>query len=254
MTSIKFAIALLIGICVATSSLSCDAAPAAQKPGDGSDIAKLKVELDTSGIAKTTKVEIEPKDPYDPKDELLTFNAAPMHVCITFDGKKPKYGDNDFSEPHLLIYPLSQWAPMFPKAKQAAFNKRLDGLKKAIAAKSSKGLDTIPILPESDGAEFLHAQESYLKFNSGAGSGVSFISVYGNGDPPVNESDFFYTFQGLSTDGKYYLSFFWPVKATGLPKDLALAKSKAYVQELARAKFSPSLDALDKVIGSITLK
>ncbi|MBI2811449.1 MAG: hypothetical protein HYX67_11565 [Candidatus Melainabacteria bacterium] len=254
MTSMKFAFATLLATCIGASTLSCDAAPAAKKPEAGSDIAKLKVELDTTGIARTTKVEIEPKDPYDPKDELMTFNASPMHVQIIFDGKKPKYGDNDFNEPHLLIYPLSQWASMFPKAKEADFNKRLDGLKKAIASKSSKGLDTIPILPESDGAEFLHAQESYLKFNNGSGSGISFISVYGNGDPPVNESDFFYTFQGITSDNKYYVSFFWPVKATGLPKDLALEKSKAYVQKLTRAKFAPSLDVLDKVVSSITLK
>lgn len=254
MTSKKLALAMLVTTCIGTSSLSSQAAPAAKKSAADNEIAKLKVEFDTTGIAKTTKVEIEKADPYDPKDELMTFGASPMHVCITFDGKKPKYGDNSFNEPHLLIYPLQKWAPMFPKAKQVDFNKRLDGLKKAIAAKSSKGLESIPILPESDGAEFLHAQENYLKFNNGLGSGVSFISVYGNGDPPVNESDFFYTFQGITSDNKYYVSFFWPIKATGLPKDLPLEKSKAYVQKLARAKFSPSLEVLDKVVSSITLK
>ncbi len=181
-----------------------------------------------------------------------------MHARCTykslFDGKKPKYGDNDFNEPHLLIYPLPQWAPMFPKKRMAEFNERLGHLKKAIANKSSKGLDELPILPESDGHEFLRAQEKYLKFNNGAGSGVSFISVYGNGDPPVNAADFFYTFQGITTDGKYYVSFFWPVTVTGMPKDLPVEKSVAYANKLARDKYSTSLDLLDKVVGSITLK
>lgn len=253
MTSKKLAVALLLASCIGTSSLRCQAAPAGKNTAANSEIAKLKVEFDTTGIAKTTKVEIEKQDLYDPKDELMTLNASPMHVRILFDGKKLQYGDNSFNEPHLLVYPLQKWISMFPKAKQVEFNKRLSGLRKAIAAKSSKGLESIPILPESDGAEFLHAQENYLKFNNASGSGVSFISVYGNGDPPVNESDFFYTFQGITSDNKYYVSFFWPIKATGLPKDLPLEKSKAYVQKLARAKFSPSLEALDKAVGSITL-
>ncbi len=251
MTSNKLALAMLVATCIGTSlSLaSAQAKPAAA--GAGNDIAKLQVELDTTGIAKTTKVAIVPKAPYG-EDDTISLSGSPMHVSITFDGKKPKYGDNSFNEPHLLIYPVAQYAAVFPKKKQAEFNKIISDLKKILAAKSSKGFEAMPILPSSDGYEFLHAQEKYLKFNSG--NGVSYISVYGNGDPPVNAADFFYTFQGLSTDGKYYVSFFWPVTATGMPKDLPLAKSKAYVNNLARAKFSPSLETLDKLVSSITLK
>ncbi len=69
---------------IGTSALSCDAAPAAKTTAAGSDVAKLKVDLDTTGIAKTTKVEIEKKDPFDPKDESMNFDACPMHVQIPF--------------------------------------------------------------------------------------------------------------------------------------------------------------------------
>ena len=253
MTSKKLAFAMLVATCIGTSfSLaSAQAKPAAAAAK--TEVAKLQIELDTTGIAKTTKVSIVPKDPYSP-DDTISLSGSPMHVRIIFDGKNMKYGDNSFNEPHLLIYPVDQYAAVFPKNKQAEFNKIISDLKKIVATKSSKGFQSMPILPSSDGYEFLHVQENYLNFNHGAGSGVSYISVYGNGDPPVNESDFFYTFQGITRDNKYYVSFFWPIKVTGMPKDLPLAKSKAYAEKLARAKFAPGLDVLDKVVSSITLK
>jgi len=254
MTSIKFALAILAATCIGTSPLSCQAAPPAKASNAGSDIAKLKVELDTTGIAKTTKVEIVPKDPYVKEEEVIDLNGSPMHVRILFDGKQLKYGDNSFNEPHLLIYPMADYVALFPKDRKTAFNKRIAVIKKIIATKSTKGVQEIPVLPESDGHEFCHDQEKYLKFNQGAGSGVSYVTVYGNGDPPVNENDFFYSFQGLTADGKYYVAFYWPVKATGMPKDLPLAKSEKYLQTLSRAKYSPSLDVLDKVVSSITIK
>ena len=250
----KFVFSLLIASCIGISSLSCEAAPAAKTSNSGSAIAKLKVDLDTTGIAKTTKVEIVPKDPYSKQEEVIDLNGAPTHVRILFDGKQLKYGDNSFNEPHLLIYPMADYVALFPKERQIAFNKRIATLKKIIANKSVKGVKEIPVLPESDGYEFCHDQEKYLAFNQGAGTGVSYVTVYGNGDPPVNESDFFYSFQGLTADGKYYVAFYWPVKATGMPKDLPLAKSQKYLETLPRGKYQPSLDVLDKVVSSITIK
>lgn len=266
MTSFKLLSAAFLSLSITTFALSCDAAPpstsektaahssvdADKKIAAQSSIARLHVELDTTGIAKTTQVSIIPKEPYSGEDDDVALSGAPQRVRIIFDGKKLKYADNSFNEPHLTIYPLPEYAAIFPKHKQAEFNKIISTLKKMTAAKSSAGLKNLPILPSSDGYEFLHAQEKYLNFKQG--TGVSYISVYGNGDPPVNESDFFYTFQGMTNDAKYYVAFFWPVKATGLPKDLPLTKSKDYVEKLARGKFSPSLETLDKVVSSIALK
>ncbi|MFN8555708.1 MAG: hypothetical protein U0103_29935 [Candidatus Obscuribacterales bacterium] len=250
MTSRKVALSSLMAISIGFASTACDAARA-QKTATAGAVSKLTVELDTTGIAKTTKVEIVPKDPYG-EDGDISLSGSPMHTRIIFDGKKLQYGDNSFNEPHLLIYPVAEYQALFPKKKQAEFQKIISDLKKVTAAASDKSLPTMPILPGSDGHEMLHAQIKRVNFTQG--SGVSYVSVYGNGDPPVNESDFFYTFQGLTTDGRYYVSFFWPVKAAGMPKDLPLAKSQKYAENLARAKFVPSLETLDKVVGSISLR
>lgn len=253
MTSKKSAFAVLVATCIGTSQLASQAAPATTAQNAAPSIAKLQVELDTTGIAKSTKVEILPKDPYA-SDDVISLSGAPMHVRILFDGKKLQYGDNDFRQPHLLIYKLADYAAVFPKDKQTEFNKQIATIRKIIANKSSKGFDEIPVLPQSDGAQFCHLQEKFLTFNNNKGTGVSFVTAYGNGDPPLNEADFTYAFQGITADSKYYVAFYWPVKATGLPKDLPLPKSNQYCQKLARAKYDPSLDSLDRAVSSITLK
>jgi hypothetical protein len=257
MRSVKLALIIAVTLTVGTLRIEAQANPvvrkesAPSKAAASTDSNKLKVDLDTTGIAKTTKVEIVPKDAYDPQEEIIHLNGAPMHVRIIFDGQKIE-SDNDFNKPHLLVYPLPQYEAMFPTTKKAAFNKRINVLKKVIATKSDIGVDELPILPESDGHEFLRQQEKYLSFNKG--TGVSFVSVYGNGDGPFSAGDFFYTFQGITTDGKHYVSFFWPVKATGMPANSNEANTKKYLQKLDRTKFSPSLSALDQVVSSITIK
>jgi hypothetical protein len=257
MRSVKLALAIAVSLTVATLTTEAQTNPVVRKTSAPSTAApstesnKLKVELDTTGIAKTTKVEIVPKDAYDPQEDIVQLNGAPMHVRIIFDGQKIE-SENDFNKPHLLVYPLPQYEAMFPTAKKALFNKRINVLKKMVATKSDKGIDELPILPESDGHESLHQQEKYLNFNKG--TGVSFVSVYGNDDPPLNAGDFFYTFQGITTDGKHYVSFFWPVKATGMPANSSQADAKKYLHNLARTKFTPSLTVLDQVVSSITIK
>lgn len=257
MTSKKLACALMLITCIGTSltmSESSFAAPATRSQATASSVEKLRVELDTTGVAKTVKVEIRPAEKYEPDEEIIYLNGAPKHIYVSFDGKKSKYGDNDFSQPHLLIYPLAEYRAIFPKNKKVEFDKQIAMLRKIIANKSSKGVEEIPVLPESDGAQFCHLQEQYLTFNKSGGTGVSFVTAYGNGDPPLSESDFIYAFQGITADSKYYVSFFWPVKATGLPNGLPIKKSNQYCQKLARDKYSPSLNALDKVVSSINLK
>ncbi|MFN8551661.1 MAG: hypothetical protein U0103_09245 [Candidatus Obscuribacterales bacterium] len=253
----KLACAVLLATCMGTSLLTNTAslaAPPSKPPSAASSVDKLKVELDATGVAKTVKVEIRAAEKYEPDEEIIYLNGAPKHIYVSFDGKKSKYGDNDFSQPHLLVYPLAEYRAIFPKNKKVEFDKQIAMLRKIIANKSSKGVEEIPVLPESDGAQFCHLQEKYLTFNKNGGTGVSFVTAYGNGDPPLSASDFIYAFQGITADSKYYVSFFWPVKATGLPNGLPIKKSNQYCQKLARDKYSPSLDALDKVVSSINLK
>lgn len=252
MKSVKPTLSLFLALSLAILTGAQQMHQAANaKPEVVGESNKLQVDLDTTGLAKTTKVAVVPKSPFDAGDEIIHMNGEPRHVRIIFDDQKIE-SNNDYSKPHLLVYPLAQYATLFPPATKVMFNKRINELKKIIATKSDRGINQLPIMPDSDGYEFLHQQEKYLNFSKG--SGIAFISCYGNGDPPLNAGDFFYTFQGLTTDGKHYVSFFWPVKATGFPANSTVANAEKYLHKLARSKFTPSLDTLDQLVSSISIK
>ena len=86
-----------------------------------------------------------------------------------------------------------------------------------------------------------------------------------------NDSTAYY-YQGLSDDGKYYISFWWPVSTSALPETADAAApdvqqlasspetSSAYVAETAEMlnnfaseAFLPDLSQLDAMIGSLTI-
>lgn len=60
-------------------------------------------------------------------------------------------------------------------------------------------------------------QVEYLTFEGG--SGVRFVSQYGQAAWPINNSDLFYAYQGLTDDGMYLISAILPVSHPSLPAD-----------------------------------
>jgi hypothetical protein len=85
---------------------------------------------------------------------------------------------------------------------------------------------------------------------------------------PILEGQVFYTYQGITTDGKYYLSFSMPVETgtleTDIPSNLdwdAFAASYAQylqdtftaIQSADSATFSPALIVLRDFIESVTM-
>jgi hypothetical protein len=75
--------------------------------------------------------------------------------------------------------------------------------------------DAIPFLPLLNAAQDLQAQVTYLDFDGG--SGVRFITHYGQEPRPYVNDELLYTFQGLSADGRYYVSVTFPINAAILP-------------------------------------
>jgi hypothetical protein len=48
------------------------------------------------------------------------------------------------------------------------------------------------------------------------GSGIRFVTEYGQYPAPVNNHELFYHFQGFSNDGEYYIVAIFPITASGL--------------------------------------
>jgi hypothetical protein len=62
-----------------------------------------------------------------------------------------------------------------------------------------------------------HSTEQILTFQNG--QGIRFLTQYGQAPYPVNNNSLFYTFQGLTDDGAYYVAAIFPVNAAFLPAD-----------------------------------
>lgn len=211
-------------------------------------IRSVKVSMVTNGLAKTFQTDYKEKDVYDPEDQIELLNGEPARLVTRFDNEKIDF-DNNHSRRHLMVYPLREYRAIFPARVKVKFDERVSQLKQILRTKSTKGIDEIPVFPDCDAHQMFHLQERYLKFANG--SGIAFLTEYTNGDPPVSNEGLHYCFEGLTTDGKYYLSLFYPVRASGLPEKSP--KGEQYLRELARAKFSPDLNKIDRMIESIAL-
>ncbi len=126
--------------------------------------------------------------------------------------------------------------------------------------------DSIPLLPFFNAAQFMQARIAYPDFQNG--TGVRFVSQYGQGAWPINNHDMFYTYQGLTRDQQYYISAIFPVGHPTLPPtgdnipwdDWGAFSDnfRTYIMEAETAldrqpdqSFTPSLVSLDEIIHSL---
>jgi hypothetical protein len=126
--------------------------------------------------------------------------------------------------------------------------------------------EQMPFLPLSSDMQVLYAQVKSLEFKNG--TGVRYLTQYGNGIVPINNTELFYTYQGLTSDGRYYVSAVLPVNLNGLPmypndtNNLPLEFTidhAAYVNSIVNrldleTAYTPDLNLLDAMVGSIEVK
>ncbi|MBN1148113.1 MAG: hypothetical protein JXA78_12715 [Anaerolineales bacterium] len=205
------------------------------------------------------------------------FNDIPEHIRV------------DFANPYTLRQPFAslQWAPpwrqhqtlevdqfppqifVFPVAAYKAISQqageRIESLENLLGSEIPSSDSELPVLPLFNSAQDLRAQAQMLEFQNGRG--IRFIARYSQEAASVVNPTVFYTFQGLTEDGKYYVAAFFPLYTKLLP-DQALAEDwgsssqpypaylgvvTARLEELRPEDFSPWLDLLDQVIQSITI-
>ena len=167
-----------------------------------------------------------------------------------------------FHEPIINIYPVQDFISIEPTVAD-----RVTELQKIIQEKSENP-GNIPILPFWNAAQVFLSNPVYLDFQNG--SGIRYLTQYGQAIMPINNHDLFYSFQGLTSDGKYWISAILPVNHPSiqatyddpLPADYEqfMANYEQY-KTLLRANldtqppetFTPSLADLDAMINSIVV-
>jgi hypothetical protein len=201
--------------------------------------------------------QIAPIDAGDPNTPGWP-GPIPERYIFDFDGYMLQ---NTFHKPQIVIFPIKEYAEANAPAGEIAT--RLDDLLRKNQA-SDKNL---PFLPMWNAGQVFNARDEILAFQNGRG--IRFTSCYAQAILPVDNVCLFYTYQGMSADGKYYISAIFPIKLPAL--DSAENKGKfstsmdgtsydAYMKDLlgvinqaAPSDFSPNLDALDGVVQSLAV-
>ncbi len=127
----------------------------------------------------------------------------------------------------------------------------------------------LPFLPVMSGIQAFIARYQVVPF--GSGNGIRFITQSNSGIVPVNNQAMFYTFQGLSSDGKYWVSAILPISSplvmadaknppNGMSMDQFTAGYQTYMSDLkakfneSAASFTPDLSTLDALVASIKVQ
>jgi uncharacterized protein YgiM (DUF1202 family) len=197
--------------------------------------------------------------------------AMPSHVRISFGGEQLTTDFVDPNQRQILIIPVQDYLDRFAAdadmQKQA--QSRIDALQALIKARTTKASDEIPVVPAFNAAQVFRSKVKYINFKGG--SGVRFVTTYAQDVMPITNSDVFYTFQGLTNDGKYYVAAYIPVDTKVLTESRDKVQQKeldetvkdfdAYLKRVTTALerqpsngYTPNLDSVDNVVKSIELK
>jgi len=93
----------------------------------------------------------------------------------------------------------------------------INNLQSILTAQRASPAESIPFLPMFNAGQIFHAQEKFLTFKNG--TGIRYITQYDQAPLPINNMEIIYTFQGLTSDGYYYISIIMPINLAYLPLD-----------------------------------
>lgn len=188
------------------------------------------------------------------------FETYPTYIEFSLEN----YAVSDhFHDPTIRIYPIEEYRIISPYASDT-----IDNLQQTLNDQPEGGLNSnLPFLPMFNAAQLFTAKVAYFDFQNG--SGLRYLTMYGQGISPVDNTNLFYTYQGLTNDGQYYISAVLPVINIGLPNDgssqvedwLAfeenwetyLSETVTWLEEQAPQNFYPNLEKLDLMMGSFEI-
>jgi hypothetical protein len=182
----------------------------------------------------------------------------PEHVRFNFR----EYAHSGNQEPHIAIYPVAEYA-----AVQEYAAGMIERLRQFLSDRPAAPR-SIPFLPYMNAGQAMCTNISYLDFQNG--HGVRFLTEYHQACVPINNQDLFYTFQGLTDDGAWYISAILPVAHPSLPADHSIIFTSEWThcegyEDYIRGivvqldaepdeSFTPQLDLLDEMIRSLRVR
>jgi hypothetical protein len=236
--------------------------PSAQPDGKAVSYGNVSFFL-PAGVATNALAGTVPAIPFQ---DGPVMDAAPEHIKFQLEGYA-LYNDT-FHEPYLLVIPAAEYAALNPAGANSIA--RLQALINGTAAPAPENLPHVAFF---NAAQAFAAQIQMVSFQNGRG--VRFLTEYAQYYVTANNRDLFYEFQGLTSDGKYYILAILPashpllapdedyaafVPAGGVPfpgmeNQTALDAYYPAVENLLNVtsadRFTPTLANLDALVQSI---
>jgi hypothetical protein len=233
-----------------------------------------------SALASRTETQTVPAVPFN--DQTFYAGTHPTFVQISF----PDFGSGQSYELPVLATENVAQVMVFQTADfhgfgddgPQGFTQQLNALNNLLKTGAGPAHCTemlsyeaaLPFLPWINAKQVFCAQPQILEFANGRG--VRYLSYYSQGLDPVVEQRVFYTFQGVTADGKFYVSALFPIQTGVFPteppacskcsdpnydfpaewKD-TLTKQLNQLNAQPQDQFTPSLQLLDELIQSIQI-
>ena len=214
-----------------------------------------EIAIDLGGIASGYQRENVPAVSAD--EDAPYWEVLPAYARITLTD----YPVNGHSmEPQIFVYPVNDLIRV---------NQNADGIVASLQTliQSPQEIPIMPFMPVASDVQMMHPHIQYLDFKNG--QGVRYLTEYSNGISPISNAGLIYTYQGITSDGKYYVAAVLPVNHPSLPADSTVTGSEPptfrsnyqqYKTDTAQslnvqapATFAPDLTLLDAIMSSLKI-
>jgi hypothetical protein len=187
------------------------------------------------------------------------FWSYPEHIAFDFQGYVLP---QTFHDPVIAVYPVDAYQAINPSAIDI-----IAGLKNLLATKPPTAT-ALPFLPVFNAGQMIQAKIDYFDFKNG--SGVRYLTEFSQSYAVINNFELIYTYQGLTSDEKYYVSAILPISHPSLPPngdeipggdyDDFIAHYEQYITDTTNAlngqppeSFTPSIIKLDQMLKSLNV-
>jgi hypothetical protein len=216
-------------------------------------------------------------------DQIMFAESHPEYAQIYFMGFKdgwvydlPIYAENRVAQ--VMVFRVADFPGYGDDSQQGFVNQS-----QALARLLQSGVEAdrcaeplmdyeseLPFLPWTNAKQAFCAQPKVVEF--AGGKGIRYLAHYAQDPSPALDSQIFYTFQGISDDGQFYVSAFFPVQTGIFPTQppacpqcgdpnynpfvewaATLKEQLSQLNAQAEDDFSPSLLMLDELVESITI-
>jgi hypothetical protein len=198
----------------------------------------------------------------------IQCETIPQFISPTGIGTNPQYTkvslqgyilSDRFMKPVISVFPLDKFSQLLPDAIHADVTAL-----QAMIAGGAPGSNDLPLLPIQYARQLFFARYNIVAFTNG--SGYHIVTEYAQAYYPVNNHDMFFSYQGITSDGKYWISIILPISHPSLPEngdnppadlysnpDPYYAQMTSQLNSVQPASFNPSIVKLNALIKTITI-